>query len=134
MSINGACFCGKVRYKIEGNLRDAASCHCSMCRKMFGSQAAVYALFDSSDFSWVMGENILTGYEAGEDIGIMFCSKCGSTLGGTYKGEFSWVALGCIEGDPDIELGKHIYVGSKAKWETIAEGIPQYETEPAEST
>jgi len=134
MSINGACYCGKVRYKIEGKLHDVASCHCSMCRKMFSSQASVYALFDSSVFSWQMGENILTNYEAGEDTGIVFCSKCGSTLGGSYKGEFSWVALGCIEGDPEVEIGKHVFVGSKAKWETIAEGIPQYEDWPPEST
>ncbi|WP_455207896.1 GFA family protein [Kaarinaea lacus] len=133
MTINGSCFCGAVRYKIEGKLRDAASCHCSMCRKMFSSQASAYALFDPDEFTWLTGEDLLTHYETGNDFGIKFCSKCGSTLGGTYKGKPSWVTLGCIEGDPHIELGKHIFVGSKAAWETIPEGVVQYEAWPPEN-
>jgi len=43
------------------------------------------------------------------------------------------VTLGCINGAPDIELGRHIYVGSKAFWEVIAEGIPQYDEAPPEN-
>jgi hypothetical protein len=130
MTINGSCFCGDVRYKIEGKLRDAESCHCSMCRKMFSSQASAFALFEPEDFSWLAGESLLSTYETGEDSGIQFCSKCGSTLGGIYKGKFSWVTLGCIEGDPQIELGRHIFVGSKAAWETIPRGIQQFEEWP----
>jgi len=37
------------------------------------------------------------------------------------------VTLGCLEGDPKIEIGKHIFVGSKATWEVIPEGVTQYE-------
>jgi len=36
------------------------------------------------------------------------------------------VTLGCLNGDPEVELSRHIYVGSKAKWETIPEGVKQY--------
>jgi hypothetical protein len=40
------------------------------------------------------------------------------------------ITLGCVNGDPEIRLGKHIYVGSKASWEVIAEGVPQYNELP----
>jgi len=38
--------------------------------------------------------------------------------------------LGCINGDPEVEIGIHIFVGSKASWETIPEGVLQYREGP----
>ncbi len=134
MTINGSCFCGAVTYKVEGKLRDARSCHCSMCRKAFSSQASAYALVDEREFSWVSGEDLLSSYESNNGAGLQFCSKCGSTLCGTYEGKIHGITLGCVEGDAEIELERHIFVGSKASWETIAEGVPQYEEWPAKNT
>lgn len=134
MAIKGSCFCGGVTYKIEGKLRDARSCHCSMCRKAFSAQASAYALVDPGEFSWVTGENLLTRYESNSGAGLQFCSKCGSTLCGTYKGEIHGVTLGCVDGDPGISLERHIFVGSKASWESIPEGVPQYEEWPLEKS
>jgi hypothetical protein len=130
MAINGACFCGEVTYKVEGKLKDARSCHCSMCRKAFSSQASAYALADESEFSWLTGEDLLTSYESSKGVGLQFCKKCGSTLCGIYKGKIHGVTLGCVDGDPDIELGMHIFVASKATWETIPNGIQQYKEWP----
>jgi hypothetical protein len=127
MKITGECFCGEIKYEISGNLRDAKSCHCSRCRKAFSAQASAYALVEPQQFNWLSGESILTSYISVEGFGLQFCSKCGSTLCGIYKGAIHGITLGCINGDPKIELGKHIFVGSKARWETIPEGIPQYE-------
>ena len=134
MTIKGSCFCGAVSYKVQGKLRNARSCHCSMCRKVFSSQASAYAQVEAEDFSWISGQNMLTSYSSDKDAGLLFCSKCGSTLCGTYKGKVHGVTLGCVDGDPEIEIGMHIFVGSKASWETIPEGVPQYEEWPPSST
>ena len=129
--INGECFCGSVTYSISGPLRDARSCHCSRCRKAFSSQASAYALVDSQNFAWLSGEELLTTYASQQGFGLQFCSVCGSTLCGIYDGKVHGVTLGCINGDPEIEIGRHIYVGSKAKWEVMPEGITQHsEAEP----
>lgn len=130
MTITGECFCGEVKYSIDGKLHDARSCHCSRCRKAFNSQASAYAIVEPKEFSWVSGENLLTSYIGEHGFGLQFCSKCGSTLSGVYKGVVHGITLGCVNGDPDIKLGKHIYVGSKASWEVIAEGVPQYDESP----
>ncbi len=127
MNITGECFCGEVTYQIEGKLRDARSCHCSRCRKAFSSQASAYALVEPRDFKWASGESLLTSYVGEHGFGLQFCRKCGSTLCGIYKGVVHGVTLGCVNGDPGIELGRHIYVGSKAKWEVIPAGAPQFE-------
>ena len=126
MTIKGSCFCGAVTYKIEGTLHDARSCHCSMCRKAFSGQASAYALVNSNEFTWVSGENLLTKYKSNSGAGLQFCSSCGSTLCGTYKDKVHGVTLGCVEGEPNIKIEKHIFVGSKASWEIIPEGVPHY--------
>jgi len=104
-----------------------------MCRKAFSGQASAYALVDSNEFTWVSGENLLTSYESNNGVGLQFCNKCGSTLSGTCKGKVHGVTLGCVEGNPDITLKRHIFVGSKASWETLPEGVPQYEEWPPEN-
>lgn len=130
MSIFGECFCGAVTYKVSGQLRDARSCHCSRCRKAFSSQASAYALVDPEDFEWLSGEDLLTAYTGLHGAGLMFCSSCGSTLCGVVNGVVHGVTLGCVNGDPKIEIGRHIFVGSKAAWEVIPEGVSTFEEGP----
>lgn len=127
MTITGECFCGSIKYEIDGVLGDARSCHCSRCRKAFSSQASAYALIDPKTFKWVDGEQLLTSYETQPGFGLRFCSKCGSTLCGTCEGSVHGVTLGCVNGNPDIEIGYHIHVASKASWEILPEGIKKYE-------
>ncbi len=133
MAITGECFCGEVTYQIDGELRDARSCHCSRCRKAFSSQASAYALVEPQEFRWFSGESLLTTHVDKHGVGFQFCSKCGSTLCGIVNGTIHGVTLGCVNGDPKIELNRHIYVGSKASWEIIPEGIPQYQEDVPEN-
>jgi len=126
MTITGECFCGDIKYMIEGKLRDARSCHCSRCRKAFSSQASAYALVESEEFKWLAGKDLLTTYSSKYGFGLQFCSQCGSTLCGIYNGSVHGVTLGCLNGQPEVEIGRHIYVGSKASWEVMPEGVIQY--------
>ena len=126
MNITGECFCGEVKYQVNGRLRDARSCHCSRCRKAFSAQASAYALVNPAEFNWLSGKDLLTSYVGVHGFGLQFCSQCGSTLCGIFNGEVHGVTLGCVNGDPDIEIGQHIYVGSKASWEVMPEGVLQY--------
>lgn len=127
MAIYGECFCGSIKYSTIGPLRDARSCHCSRCRKTFSSQASAYALVDPGDFEWVSGKELLSTYQNENGFGLQFCSKCGSTLCGAFEGTVHGITLGCVNGDPGVEIGRHIYVGSKAAWEVMPEGVTQYE-------
>lgn len=127
MPITGECFCGSIKYRIDGDLKDARSCHCSRCRKAFSSQASSYALVEPTEFSWLQGEELLTSFETQAGFGLQFCSTCGSTLCGTQHGVVHGITLGCLNDDPKIEIGYHIFIGSKAEWELLPEGITAYE-------
>jgi len=127
VTISGECFCGEVKYSITGQLRDARSCHCSRCRKAFSAQASAYALVNPEEFKWISGEELLTLYSTNYGYGLQFCSKCGSTVCGVFEGTVHGITLGCVNGDPEVEIGRHIYVSSKAKWEIMPDGVPQYD-------
>ncbi len=134
MPITGECFCGSVKYQVDGKLRDAKSCHCSRCRKAFNAQASAAAFVEPGEFKWLLGEELLSSYIGEHGYGLQFCKICGSTLCTVYKSEVLQVSLGCVNGDPDIEIGQHIFVGSKASWEVLPEGITQFEAWPPEKT
>jgi hypothetical protein len=69
----------------------------------------------------------LTTYANQQGFGLQFCKQCGSTLCGIYQNEVHGVTLGCLNEDPQIEIGRHIFVGSKANWERMPEGVQQYQ-------
>ena len=52
------------------------------------------------------------------------------TLCGTFEGNVHGVTLRCVNGDPGIDIAAHIFVGSKAPWEVIPEGVTAFEEGP----
>ena len=126
--IEGECFCGAIRYRIKGVLQHARSCHCSRCRKLFGAAASAFAeITDSGQFAWTRGEDKVRRHGTDKGWAYEFCQDCGSPLCGLHRGKVIGVMLGCVDGDPGIELEKHIFVGSKAPWDHIGGSVPQYE-------
>ena len=134
MLLTGECFCGSIRYRISGPLTDARSCHCSRCRKAFSAQASAYALVNPADFEWLSGEQLLTAYFNKDGHGLKFCSCCGSTLCGVVDGQIHGITLGCLNDDPKLEIQRHIYAGSRARWEVMPEGVVQYDEDVPESS
>lgn len=130
MLIKGACLCGAIRYEIDAPLRDAGNCHCAMCRKAHGAAFGTYASVDPANFRWIAGEHLLSFYESSPNAGRMFCSICGSTIGGAENGKITSVTLGTIDGDPGVTPRSHIFVGSKAPWHEITDDLPRFDEWP----
>lgn len=85
---------------------------------------------EPDEFAWVSGKELLTSYVGAHGYGLQFCSTCGSTLATVYKGDVIQVSLGCVNDAQDIDIDQHIFVGSKATWEVIPEGVTQFEEWP----
>lgn len=132
--ITGGCFCGAVKFEIEGILCKARACHCSKCRKVFSGAGSTYAELDNgARFRWISGEDKLSKFSslAGWEIG--FCSTCGTTLCGIFEGSVHGVALGVVDGDPGVEIEIHYFVASKAPWDHIGGTAPQYDERPPQA-
>ena len=132
----GGCLCGKVRYKIYAPAKSVEHCHCSQCRRAHGALYASGALFDASAVKIIKGQSNLTHYESSAGNWRKFCTTCGCHLFMTvdnFPDEiYVWVASldgGAHPGHP-TNREAHIFVGSKAPWEQVADGLPQFNRLP----
>jgi hypothetical protein len=130
--LHGSCLCGGVRYEINGELRAALNCHCSMCRKAHGAAFRSRARVRAADFKWVAGEELLSWYESSPGNHRGFCRICGSALLSRFDHDpkYHGLPLGALDDDPGIKPGLHIHVGSKAPWFDITDVLPQYPALP----
>ncbi len=124
----GRCLCGAVRFEISGSIDAIVMCHCSRCRKAQGSAYATNGLVNESAFI-LHGEELLTGYESAPGNVKYFCSKCGSPIlnrSDKRPGKVR-VRLGTIESEINERPLAHIFASSKASWDCITDGLPQYD-------
>jgi hypothetical protein len=133
--IRGSCLCGGIKYEIDGGLRNAVYCHCSMCRKFHGSAFRARVAVPKSAFRFLQGEALLTSYRSSRDTVKRFCKVCGSALINSWDPEpgMYGLAMGSLDDDPGIRPSCHIFVGSKAPWHEITDDLPQHETFPENS-
>lgn len=130
--ISGRCLCEAIVYEIEGELGPIFNCHCSKCRRWHGAAFRTRASIKMSQFKWVAGEQLLSRFKSSDNVTKTFCSVCGSNLASFYESDPDLVGipLGGLEQDPGSRPIAHIFVGSKAPWFDISDGLPQYEAWP----
>jgi hypothetical protein len=125
--LTGRCYCGAVHYAVADQFVYAANCHCSNCRRTTGSAFKPFAGIEREKFVLTKGEEarMIFGDDKAHDA---HCALCGSLLYSLVRdGAWVHVAMGTLLDDPSIRPTAHIFVGSKAPWFTITDGLPQYE-------
>jgi hypothetical protein len=55
-TLEGGCQCGAVRYRLEGEPRGLAACHCRDCQRQSGSAFALSLDVRNDDFRLLSGE------------------------------------------------------------------------------
>jgi hypothetical protein len=130
----GSCLCGSVTYAIDGAVLGMRHCHCSRCRR--GRSAAhVSNLFCAMDQLHILtGGELIKTYKVPEALRftVGFCVRCGGAAPHVSP-ERNWAIIpaGTLDTDPGVRPKAHIFVGAKAPWFTIRDGLPQYaEQEP----
>jgi hypothetical protein len=129
--LNGQCLCGTVRYQVDDAFLYAANCHCSRCRRATGSAFKPFAGIEASRLTLTVGDDRLLIFGDPGANHDTHCARCGSLLFSRVRdGAFVHVTLGTLSDDPTVRPTEHIFVGSKAAWETIADDLPQYDAFP----
>jgi len=130
--LRGGCLCGSVRYEVRGPVKRIVHCHCSMCRKAHGAAFGSYAIVSAADFSVTAGQDEIAAYESSPGVRRTFCRRCGSTLQfkNAKRPQSVELAAGTLDDDPGVKPALHIFVGSKAPWFDITDGLPQHLERP----
>jgi hypothetical protein len=126
-TLEGGCLCGATRYRVEGRLRPVIACHCGQCRKTSGHHGAATAVAREG-FSLLSGEGAITWYPSSPGVRRGFCSVCGSNLfwDSEAKREICIMA-GTLDQPTGLALESHIFVGEKADYYEVGDGLPQKE-------
>ena len=125
--LTGRCFCGAVEYAVTDAFAYAANCHCSNCRRTTGSAFKPFAGIQCDKLTLTKGEGdlMIRGKPQNNNT---HCRRCGSLLYSVVRdGAYVHVAMGTLVDDPTIRPTRHIFVGSKAPWFEITDGLPQFE-------
>ena len=130
--LEGHCECKKVSFEIQQEIKYFSHCHCSQCRRSHGAAFASYIRAERSCFKYKSGEDSIKSYASSKNNKRIFCENCGSNvmfIDGRDPDGF-YIAMGLINGEPDLPLAHHIFVGSKAPWHEINDDLRQHDGDP----
>jgi hypothetical protein len=125
--IKGSCLCGEVQFEMD-LVPLIVNCHCSMCRKHHGTPFGTFASVRLQEFRFLGGEDHIQRYESSPGNFRQFCRICGSPVPIVYPdGGTVTVPAGLLDDDPGVRPALHLFVGSKAPWWEITDGLPTFE-------
>ena len=119
----GGCLCGAVRYKVSGELRPIAYCHCSQCRIQTGlavaaTQVAAHGFSMSGEVRW---------YGASAEAERGFCPACGTLLfWRRHRADAVSIMAGSLDDQSRLAADRHIFVADKPDWHAVSDGLPRY--------
>lgn len=127
--MEGGCYCGEVRFKVEGPPTWVGACHCVDCRKVSGAPYTVWVGYKNRDFNIVKGAP--EKFASSEKAARSFCGRYHSPVAFIYtdpnvteEDDLTYIALGTLDDSTDIKLIEHIWVSQKLPWVDISDGLP----------
>jgi len=122
----GGCYCGAIRYRIEGEPLHVNYCHCRMCQRLSGAPVVSWATFNADDVrflnkepKWFRSSNIATR---------AFCNECGTQLlwrSDRDKDE-SDITTASLDDPNSVKPKDHIWTESQLDWMNIDDHLPRY--------
>jgi hypothetical protein len=129
----GSCLCGAVTYVVEGEPRLAVHCHCGRCRKARSAAFATNLICAVDGVRFTRGEDHRASFKppGARFFTTFFCRACGSPMPRIDRERgLAIVPMASLDDDPGIRPQAHIFVGSKAPWDVIADDLPQHAEGP----
>ena len=131
--VRGSCLCGLVAFEVTEPFTAAYNCHCSRCRYGRAAAHATNSFVSYDGVKFVRGEERLKIYKVPDArfFRQAFCEVCSSKMPlRDVERDITVVPLASLDDDPEIRPSDHIFVGSKAKWHDITDGLPQHAERP----
>ena len=129
MKATGGCYCGEIRYEINGALRVTAQCHCRECQYITGGNPAVFTVFSKDDFQYTAGK--VKTFACGDlatPVVRHFCPSCGIAIGNRSptNPNLMIVKIGTFDDQCFFTPQLAIFTCDKQSFHYIPEGIPAF--------
>lgn len=131
--ITGKCFCGEIKYRIEGNILKSCVCHCRDCQCLTSGAGWSFVIVPRESLIVQGRTKEFTRVGAsGKQAHLSFCGTCGSTLFG--KPEI-WPHISIVSAsslDDQSYFLPDIYVWTKdaPNWIVFDPNIPKFAQNP----
>ncbi len=134
MKVEGGCYCGAVRFAIEGDPLFKGQCHCRECQYTSGGMPNAVMGFPESGFAYTSGTpKAFRRKDLESPVTREFCGECGTPLLSRAPGMPGAVLLkvGALD-DPSVFGAPQmvIYTCDKQPFHLVPEGIPTFERLP----
>jgi uncharacterized protein len=116
---DGGCHCGRVRFRVTGDLATATICNCSICRR----KGFVHLIVPPAQFELLSGAEALSVYTFNTGTARhQFCSSCGMHPFYVPRSDPDKIDVNvrCLEGVDLASLPTHEFDG--ANWEEAIQG------------
>ncbi|WP_334195303.1 GFA family protein [Pararhodobacter sp.] len=133
MAIEGGCYCGALRYRIEGAMPKGGLCYCRACQHASGGGPNAFALVAAESFSWTKGTPArFTRPDLPTAVTRDFCPECGTQVTTLRPGQSKRIVkIGTLDQAQDWPgPGFAIFTAEKAPWHHVPPGLPAFEGLP----
>ncbi|SQI44469.1 glutathione-dependent formaldehyde-activating enzyme [Leminorella richardii] len=127
--LTGQCLCGRIGYQIAAQIKQIVFCHCENCRRATGSAFNSAAVVDADKFTLLRGEAHIKRFSSSPGVHRLFCGECGSPLYSIRDSQphVYRLRIGTLDTPINPEEKVHIFVASKAPWETLCDDNPKHD-------
>ena len=135
MHLEGGCYCGEVRYEVEGDALFKAQCHCRECQYISGGSPNVTMGMPEANFKYTKGEpKSFKRTDIDPAVTREFCPNCGTHLL-TRSPQLPGLVLlkvgtfddPSVFGTPDMA----IYLCDKQPFHQVPEGTATFDRTPS---
>lgn len=125
--VTGRCFCGAIRYAVDGPERFACLCYCESCQRASGAPVVGWATYQKKSFRLLAGE--MRMHPSSPGVARGHCSQCGSSI--SYEtqnrpGEID-LSLNTLDDPNGPKVRAHIWTEDKPPWMVISDDLPVFE-------
>lgn len=123
--MQGGCFCGHLRFEVEGRPRTVVQCHCGQCRRSVGATPVTWATYPRRAVQ--IGK--VRWHRASPLSRRGFCPRCGTSLFFQHRRTRHELDITVTSFDQPERLPpqRHCFVPDRLPWVALEVGLPQHQ-------
>jgi hypothetical protein len=134
MRIEGGCYCGALRYRMEGDPLFKGQCHCRECQYISGGHPNAVMGVPAAGFQYTKGSpREFTRSDLERPVAREFCGQCGTHILAKPPGMPGALMLkvGTLD-DPSVYGSPEmvIFTIDKQSFHHVPDGVPTFERLP----
>jgi len=133
VAVTGGCYCGEVRYEVDGPQEAAFQCHCRECQYLTGGNANIVVVFAESDFSYTKGlASSFARSDLENPVTRHFCGACGTGIGSRSpsRPNSMIVKVGTLDNPGEYQAQAAIFSCDRQAYHYIPNNIPSFDKRP----